>query len=367
MHEHSRTKTRTTEITHSTGPKRGRRAGTREDAHRGGDAPGGGHDCRRRGHARGGRTLPRRGSDTKGGPTHAAWGAAAGKNRRTQKGARRGHTGWGTSRLAGASRRSDPGEDARAAGRCAHKGATSTVARTDPRRGPGLQKGDPSQRGHTHWGRQRRPHPQRTGSPTHADTPRAPQRATRGDAHTPTLTTHPRRGCGGPRSPGISAAARQGDTSGSPAARQVCTHRGPPPASLGRGQPPPPRALHVRQTAAGSWRRRGRPARHVGWRTCAVAPPRPPPRRRAERSSGDPALARSGPTRGAVRLRLGGCVGGWVPSLLGLSIGFFFCLSPPCGSPLGTCAGDSARRWQSGREGPHWAHEGHKVEGLLSS
>uniref|UniRef100_A0A8C0RTV8 Phosphatidylinositol glycan anchor biosynthesis class P n=6 Tax=Canidae TaxID=9608 RepID=A0A8C0RTV8_CANLF len=149
--------------------------------------------------------------------------------------------------------------------------------------GPSSPKGAVRQRGHTPWVRQERPHPQRPRTPTHADTPRAPQRAT------PTLTTHPRRGCAGPLSPGISAAARQGDTSGSPAARQMCTHRGPPPASLGRGPPPtpPPRALHVSRRAGGSGRRRGRQARHVGSAQAqaqAAAPP--PPRPRAQRSAG---------------------------------------------------------------------------------
>lgn len=58
VHEHSRTKTRTKKIIHSTGPRRG----TREDAHGEGDAPGWGHDCRKR--------APERDGDTKGGHPH---------------------------------------------------------------------------------------------------------------------------------------------------------------------------------------------------------------------------------------------------------------------------------------------------------
>lgn len=169
-----------------------------------------------------------------------------------------------------------------------------------------------AERGH----RTKGTHPlEQTKAVTHAAPPAHrhpdPRRHTAGtsenDAHTPTLTTHPRRGCGGPLSPGILAAARQGDTSRSPAARQVCTHPGPQPASLGRGPPPPPEALHVCRRAGASeqWRRQ----QGVTWAAAhmrgGTAPPLP--LRGGERAIPPaPALPSSRQARVAVRLRRGG-------------------------------------------------------------
>uniref|UniRef100_A0A4X1TSM6 Phosphatidylinositol glycan anchor biosynthesis class P n=1 Tax=Sus scrofa TaxID=9823 RepID=A0A4X1TSM6_PIG len=286
-----------------------RRAGTHEDASPSGRCCSWGHDCRRHGHARVGRAPPRRGAVTqKGGATHTPGGAHAvdEKNLRRHKAAERGPTGACPRARAGARPRTERTEGVQAAGSAHTKGLLPP---------PHTPRGDHICRKGT---RDKGDTPARTYKGCHTHTPnapalnprtlRAPEPTTRGDAHTPTLTTHPRRGCGGPLSPGISAAARQGDTSGSPAARQVCTHRGRQPASLGRRPPPPPpRALHVSQLAAGSGRLCRRQTRHVGCN--AHAPSHRPAPTSAATSRAippAPAPARFCPARVAVRLRAGG-------------------------------------------------------------
>uniref|UniRef100_A0A673SMA4 PIG-P domain-containing protein n=2 Tax=Suricata suricatta TaxID=37032 RepID=A0A673SMA4_SURSU len=297
VHEHSRTKTRTrgSYIRQDPGAARGR--GHAKTHTWGGRCPGMGSRLQNaRSRERGTRTpLPERDGDTIGDHPHGREAPTAtpritSATQRSQEWTHRrvpARPGRGTSHLSGLS----PSGRECAGGRGMRTQRGYSHPRTDARGDPSLQKGNIRQRGHTHQCRQRRPHPQRTGTPTHADTPRAPQRATRGDAHTPTLTTHPRRGCGGPLSPGISAAARQGDTSGSPTARQMFTHRGPQPASLGRAPPTPtstPPALHVSQRVgrSGQERAAAQAARASRGQQCAcVIVPPPPPRRGAKRSS----------------------------------------------------------------------------------
>lgn len=267
VHEHSRTRART-QTTHATGPRRSTRAGTRDKAHPRGRCP------RResrlqetRPRARGTRN-PQRGAVTQRGATSTGRGAEA----VAEKGGR------GHKRTAGAHHR----VPARSGRGPSPTRSVTLKSRVRGRQGDSHTKGllppaptHPERLTLAEGGHQTKAtHPLgptkavTTPAHQHPDPRRHTAGTTASDAHTPTLTTHPRRGCGGPVSPGISATARQGDTSGSPAARQVCTHRGPPPARLGRGPlpppPPPPRALHVSQLPGKSGRWRRRQAHHVG-------------------------------------------------------------------------------------------------------
>lgn len=117
--------------------------------------------------------------------------------------------------------------------------------------------------------------PNKGNTPTGARAATPPRRAgarrdARRRAHPHSPHTHGGR-CGAPRCPGISAVAGRADASRSPAARRVCTHPGPQPASLGRGLLTPP-ALHVNQSRRASAQPLQRRAGHVAWRrACAVA------------------------------------------------------------------------------------------------
>lgn len=195
---------------------------------------------------------------------------------------------------------------ARAARGCAHKGATPILART-PGRAPRLLKGDIGQKGHTHWGRQRRSHtppPQRTGTPTHADKQRAPHRKTHTHPHSP--HTHG----GGVERPCPRASWLQRDKVTHPGAlpRARCAlTRARSPRALDAGRR---RRLWPSTSASGRARARsgasGRASRGPQ-HTCAVAPHCPSPLRGGERAIPPaPALTSSRQSRVAVRLRRGG-------------------------------------------------------------
>lgn len=144
---------------------------------------------------------------------------------------------------------------------------------TDTLRDPRLQKGDTGQKEHTHWGRERRPPlPPQTLTPTHADTPRAPQRTTHTHPHSP--HTHG----GGVEGPSPRASWLQRDKVIHPGAlpRARCALTGarrPRTSDAGRR-----RRLGASTSASGRARAgsgAGSRASHGQQRTCAVAPLRP--------------------------------------------------------------------------------------------
>lgn len=169
--------------------------------------------------------------------------------------------------------------------------------------------------------------PDKGNTPTGARAATPPRRAgarrdARPRAHPHSPHTHGGR-CGAPRCPGISAAAGRADASVSPAARRVCTHPGPQPASLRHGLPTPP-ALYVNQTRRASSQPLRRRAGHVAWR-CACAVAAPPPQLGGV--GGEIALA----PRAAVAVRLREAAG--APDSPCFSSGFliFFLSAPTAG------------------------------------
>lgn len=190
--------------------------------------------------------------------------------------------------------------------------------------------------------------PDKGNTPTGARAATPPQRAgsrrdARPRAHPHSPHTHGGR-CGAPRCPGISAAAGRADASVSPAARRVCTHPGPQPASLRLGLPTPP-ALYVNQTRRASSQRLRRRAGHVAW-WCACAVAAPPPQLGGvggEIALAPPRCGRGAPARSG---------GGACQPLLFLRFFYFFSFSSHCGCLGCACAMDSA---EGLRGGDGWA------------